>query len=231
MKRSEWRCARCHESTSVDEATCVHCDWPREEAEQSSRRRLNPLWSCSKCGREEQDECTECTRCSTPRWNGCEQFDGTRFFVNRTPMDRELDCSSMPLLHWLQLLRPPSLSESLSALFVSGMVDDRFVNMDFVGVLFFFQSPSKIERRPKSLLCNFSRQRLMLGWLLRTAATTPSWKKRRTKLWLHQKPNGERSFSSRKRDSCTLRLYCFASLRFIIVCRSCTCFDLPKRCG
>lgn len=51
------------------------------------------------------------------------QFAGNSFFVNRTPMDRELDCRSMPLLHWLQLQLPPSSDEKLSALFVSGMVD------------------------------------------------------------------------------------------------------------
>lgn len=141
MKRSDWRCSRCYESSNADEPTCVHCDWPRDteilpgKSGKYDRSVGKHVWTCP-CGRKEDDDCTECTSCTRPRWSGCEQFDGSRFFVNRTPMDRELDCSSMPLLHWLQLLRPPSDEEVLSAVFVSGIVDDLAEAHEFAAQFF-----------------------------------------------------------------------------------------------
>jgi hypothetical protein len=140
MKRVDWRCTTCRECSTGE--ICEHCGEPRFPEEQRSSKfgkvgtdepatkgdRIvvgpNGVWPCQMCKADVIDEKTECTTCGAMRWLGCENFDGRGFFVNRTPMDEALDCSSMRRLHWQQLLRPPSAKEKLLALFVSGMVDD-----------------------------------------------------------------------------------------------------------
>ncbi len=97
-------------------------DWVEPDGGGGGAEQQNPLWTCE-CGATQEDEYESCQMCSRERWQW-QSFDGKGFFVTRTQMDHDLDCSGMRRLHWMQLLCPPSAAEELEALFVSGIVDD-----------------------------------------------------------------------------------------------------------
>ncbi len=116
-------------------------DWVEEQQGQPLQEQVdeeggaNAPWKCEACGENEWDEFVSCRKCGGPRWQW-QSFDGRNFFVTRTQLDHDLDCSGMNRLHWTQLLCPPSSLEKLAALFVSGIVDNDEEAEEFARQLF-----------------------------------------------------------------------------------------------